>query len=177
MDPFESITRPQKADLLICFSDIEGFTAISRAKPDPLELFELLSGFAREMQSALKDSAGRIVKLIGDSALIVFPADQADAGMQLLLELKPRVELYLAKQGAKTRVLFQVHVGEAAVGPFGTDGSLDVIGDSVNVAARLGRPDHRGAFVISAQAFRRLKPATRKAFHKHTPPIVYVAER
>jgi class 3 adenylate cyclase len=47
MDPFESITRPQKADLLICFTDIEGFTAISRAKADPLELFELLSGFAR----------------------------------------------------------------------------------------------------------------------------------
>ena len=177
MDPFDSITEPRKADLLICFSDIENFTAISKARPEPLELFELLSGFAREISGALEGSAGRIVKLIGDSALILFPAEAADAGMQLLLDLKPRLERYLAKQGAKARVLFQVHVGEVAVGPFGGDGALDVIGDSVAVAARLGRPDHRGAFVISPQAFRRLKPATRKAFHKHTPPIVYVAER
>jgi class 3 adenylate cyclase len=177
MDPFESITRPQKADLLICFCDIEGFSAIARAKPDPLELFALLDGFAREMQSALAGSAGRIVKLIGDSALIVFPADAADAGMQILLELKPRLERYLAPQGTKARVLFQVHVGEVAVGPLGGDGALDVIGDSVNVAARLGRGEHRGVFVISPQAFRRLRPATRKLFHKHTPPVVYVAER
>lgn len=175
MDPFESITRPQKANLLICFTDIEGFTTTSRAKTDPLELFELLSGFAREISGALEGSAGRVVKLIGDSALIVFPAEEADSGMQLLLGLKPRLERYLATQGAKARVLFQVHVGEVAIGPFGGDGALDVIGDHVNAAARLGRPDHRGAFVISAQAFRRLKPATRKAFHKHTPPIVYLA--
>ena len=175
MDPFESITRPQKADLLICFCDVEGFTAISRAKPDPLELFELLDGFARGMRGAVEGSAGRVVKLIGDSALIVFPADAADAGMQILLDLKRRLERYLARQGAKARVLFQVHVGEVAVGPFG-GGGLDVMGDQVNVTARLGRGEHRGAFVISPQAFRRLRPATRKLFHKHTPPIVYVAE-
>jgi hypothetical protein len=30
--------------------------------------------------------------------------------------------------------------------------------------------------VISPQAFRKLSPATRKSFHKYTPPVVYVAE-
>ena len=45
------------------------------------------------------------------------------------------------------------------------------------LAARLGRPHHRGAFVVSPRTFRRLRPATRKAFRKHTPPIVHLAER
>jgi class 3 adenylate cyclase len=69
-----------------------------------------------------------------------------------------------------------VHFGETAIGPFGGSTELDVMGDSINVAARLGRGEHRGRFIISPQAFRKLKPETRKVFHKHTPPVVYVAD-
>jgi class 3 adenylate cyclase len=176
MNPFDSITAPQKADLLICFCDIENFTAISRAKPDPLELFQILSGMAKEMSDAVRPSSGRIVKFIGDSALVAFPASAADEGVRLLLGMKARMERFLARSGFKARVLFQVHLGEAAVGPFGESGSLDVMGDAVNHAARLGRGEGRGRFLISPEAFRKLEPETRKSFHKFTPPVYYVAE-
>ena len=176
MNPFDSIREPQKLDLLICFCDIDNFTSVARAKPDPLDLFRVLSGMAKEMSDFMRPSTGRIVKFIGDSALVIFPGNAADDGMRVLLGMKGRIERYLARNGLKAKILFQVHFGEVAIGPFGDGDSLDIIGEQINHAARLGHGEHRGMFVISPQAFRKLKPETRKSFHKHTPPVVYVAE-
>ena len=52
----------------------------------------------------------------------------------------------------------------------------DVFGPTVNNAAMVDRRQQRGRFVMTPQAFRSLKPDTRKRFHKHTPPVVYLAE-
>ena len=176
MESFESLTRPERANLLICFCDIDGFSNVAKARPDPLDLFQVLSGLAVEMAGHLEGSAGRVVKHIGDAALIVFPESEVDAGVRLLRAAKERLERYLADQGIRVTISFQLHFGEVAVGPFGRTGGWDVMGDSVNVAARLERGGHRGRFVISPQVFRKLRPETRKAFHKYPPPIVYLAE-
>jgi hypothetical protein len=40
----------------------------------------------------------------------------------------------------------------------------------VNTAATLESRN----FALSAQAFRKLGPAARKAFRKHTPPVTYI---
>ena len=59
----------------------------------------------------------------------------------------------------------------------GTNGRvIKFIGDSVNNAAMLAGKDYRARFVITPQVFRKLKPETRKKFHKFTPPVVYIAE-
>jgi len=174
MNPLDSAVEPCRLDTLICFSDIVSFTAFARATADPVELFRLLSGLASMEAAELGGSSGRIVKFYGDSSLILFPGSDADEGVRLLLRLKGAMERHLEEHGAKCSVRFQLHVGDVAVGRFGDTGAIDVIGDEVNTTARLGRREDR--FVISPQLFRRLKPPTRKLFHKFTPPIVYVAE-
>jgi class 3 adenylate cyclase len=64
-----------------------------------------------------------------------------------------------------------IHVGPVIAGEFGPEGDrrFDVIGKSVNIAARLGR---RGV-TLSPQAFRTLSPEARKKFSKVKPPITY----
>jgi hypothetical protein len=52
----------------------------------------------------------------------------------------------------------------------------DVLGETVNIAAMAGSSHRPGGFAITPQVFRKLEPETRKAFHKFTPPIVYLAE-
>jgi len=38
-----------------------------------------------------------------------------------------------------------------------------------------GKP-WKGRFTISPQLFRKLDAATRKSFHKYTPPVTYLAD-
>ena len=64
-----------------------------------------------------------------------------------------------------------VHVGTVLAGDFGPPGGerFDVVGKTVNIAARLGR---RG-MTLSPQAFRCLSPEGRKRFEKVTRPVTY----
>jgi hypothetical protein len=61
-------------------------------------------------------------------------------------------------------VVVKAHFGRAITGPFGTEERFDVIGNAVNVAATLPAR----AVAVSAEAFRLLGSAGRRAFKKHT---------
>jgi class 3 adenylate cyclase len=173
-----SVQKPQKADLLVCFMDIQNFLAISHDVSDPLKLFDLLNAMARSIIEEVEGTPGLVIKFIGDACLIVFPEDAVDAGVGILLSIKAKVEKLLSNLGYPNRLRVTAHFGEAAIGPygFGRHIRMDVFGDCVNTAAMLGRGEHKGRLIISPQAFRKLSPQTRKKFHKHTPPIVYLAE-
>jgi adenylate cyclase len=175
---FSSLTQPRMADLLISFMDIQGFSGMARSLETPLALFEALDGWARLVVAGIEAAGGRVVKFIGDECLVVFTEDAVDEGVRALIDVKAKAEAYLAARGFPTKMRVTAHFGAVAVGPFGAGGCrlIDVLGDTINVAASLGRGEHRGRLVISPQAFRKLSPATRKGFHKYTPPIVYMAE-
>ena len=74
--------------------------------------------------------------------------------------------------GLDTRLNVNIHVGPVITGEFGPPHAkrFDVIGKSVNIAARLGR---RGV-VLSAQAWRCLGEESRRRFDKVTRPVTYV---
>ncbi len=174
---FSRVTTPRKVDLLISFADIQGFLGIARSDPDPLRMFELLNGWADAMVSEIEKASGCVLKFIGDSCLSVFPGDRVDAGVLALLAAKTRAEAYLQERGFRNRIKVTAHLGEVAIGLFGAGScrALDVLGESVNVAASLEKGDHYGKLIISPQAFRKLSAETRKLFRKYTPPIVYLA--
>lgn len=163
-----AISKPQKADLLVSFLDIQNFSGISRTLPDPLALFDLLDSVAVLMTRELEGAGGYVVKFIGDECLAVFPEDLADRGIGALAAAKRGVQRHLGDRGFPSMLRVTAHFGEVAIGPFGEGRSrqLDVIGDTVNIAASLGRGEHRGRLIISPQVFRKLSP----------PPLVYVAE-
>ncbi len=172
------VTTPRKVSLLISFLDIQGFLGIARKLEDPLDLFAFLGEFARMVVDEVEASGGRVIKFIGDSALLVYPEEAVDQGVRALLSLKASFEHELSDRGFPNKLRITAHFGEAALGLFGAGHcrQLDVLGDAVNTAAMLGRSGHEGRLVISPQAFRRLAPGTRKLFHKYTPPQVYLAE-
>lgn len=173
---FSTIRTPTRVNLLISFMDIQGFARIAQAVTDLNKLFDLLNGWAALVVTGIESAGGRVIKFIGDSALCVFPEDQASGGVKALLAAKQKSEQYLESRGFSSRLRVTGHVGEAIVGVFGTGKciGLDVFGDSVNVSATLERSDKHGQFILSPQAFRKLDASTRKAFHKHTPPVVYI---
>jgi class 3 adenylate cyclase len=175
--PFRELRRIETRELLICFYDLQGFAKTVREKLNEESTFDLINGLAQATIDSLEGSDAFIVKFIGDAALIVFPGEKADDGMNALLNLKADLETHLGSAGLQTRVKFTIHFGSAAIGPFGKEPyeTIDVFGDNVNQASLLGRTSAKSTFIVSPEAFRKLRPETRKRFRRYTPPVVYTA--
>ncbi|MBM3269066.1 MAG: adenylate/guanylate cyclase domain-containing protein [Candidatus Sericytochromatia bacterium] len=163
---------PVQERLVISVVDWERFAQFSRGR-DTAMLFAALDGFYKLVEDQVSRAGGLVVKHLGDSSLVLFPADDADGAVACLLRLKAEVDGWFAAEGIDSRLQVSVHVGEAMVGVMGGPqaGRLDVVGEAVNLAFTLGS---RG-FVLSPQAFRALGADMRRYFHKFTPPIVYRA--
>jgi class 3 adenylate cyclase len=163
-------TRSQ-VPLLIAFVDLARFAAQSQ-RSDDLELADALDAFYEHVAAAVVGGGGTVVKFIGDAALVAFPAGAVDRGVETLLALKDSVDELMARRGWECRLIVKAHFGTVVAGPFGAAGDKrpDVIGKAVNVAAGL---DASGV-TLSVEAFRKLGPAMRTRFKKHTPPITYI---
>jgi class 3 adenylate cyclase len=122
-------------------------------------------------QDALEPAGGRIVKLMGDAGLVAFPPNAMERVVPALHALASAVRRRAQKAGFDTFLNASVHVGPVYAGEFGPPDNkrFDVIGKTVNVAARLGR---RG-ITLSSQAFRCLPTECRAACEKIRTPTNY----
>jgi len=119
----------------------------------------------------IEPAGGRIVKLMGDAGLAVFPKESAEETIFALGALAAAARACAREFGFDAYLNVSVHVGPVLSGSFGPPGAerFDVIGKTVNIAARLGR---RG-IILSPQAFRCLSPEGRKRFRKIERPVTY----
>lgn len=155
--------------VLIVFADLTRFMANSRSAGDAA-LAELLDGYYRHAEGLVAAAGGRVVKFMGDAFLAVWPEAGAGGGVEALPALKRDIDSWWGAKGWDSRVVFKAHFGSAVIGPFGADARFDVIGNEVNVAATLPAR----TVSLSAEAFRRLENGKRRAFRKHSAPVVYI---
>jgi adenylate cyclase len=162
-----------ETSLLIAFLDLTRFGAQSQRVSDA-ELADALDAYYEQIGTATHEAGGRVVKFVGDGALVAFDEDRVDRGVEMLLDLKEAVDRAMAQRGWECRLIAKAHFGPAVAGPFGVAGDKrhDVVGKTVNTAAML---DASGV-TLSVAAFRRLGPALRRRFKKHTPPITYIRQ-
>ena len=165
-----TMTR-QRTPLLIVFLDLTRFAAQSQ-RTDDSEIADTLDAYYERVAKGVEGAGGTIVKFIGDAALAVFPEDGADAGVRMLLDLKPVVDHFMAERGWDCRLIAKVHFGDVIAGQFGPQGNkrFDVVGRAVNTAAVL----ETAGVTLSVEAFRQLSGEMRQHFKKHTPPITYI---
>ncbi len=119
----------------------------------------------------LNAAGGRIVKLMGDAGLVVFPKESVEGAVLALAGFAREARESALAAGLDAYLNVNVHVGPVLAGSFGPPGEerFDVIGKTVNIAARLGR---RG-ITLSQQAFRCLSPEGRERFQKIARPTTY----
>jgi adenylate cyclase len=133
--------------LSIFVSDIEGFTGITETL-DANRLVEELNVYFDDMTKAIRDREGTIDKFMGDGILAFFNAPE-DVPNHAALSCRAALDSIAMTEGAVAsrieagRPVFRIRIG-LAVGRVlvGNVGSSDrfgytVIGDTVNVAARL----------------------------------------
>jgi adenylate cyclase len=136
----------------VLFCDLRGFTAIAEQTP-PAEMVAALNEFFTAMTAWVRECGGFVDKFIGDAMLVVFGlfdsastrdgAAGAAAALRCAIGLKGR----LAELNSARLVIGQwpfavsigIHSGEVLAGTIGAKDRYEytVIGDAVNVAARL----------------------------------------
>ena len=165
-----SLVRPETS-LLIMFTNLSRFSADCLRRTD-VEIATVADDYYERVASEVDCAGGTVVKFIGDSVMAVFPEAVADAGVEMLLNLKDSIDKLMAERGWECRFSAKVHFGTAVAGPFGVPDSktYDVIGKAVNTAATL----ESASVTLSVEAFRKLNKDLRKRFKKHSPPITYL---
>jgi len=162
-------SSPLQANLLVAMCDCTRFMQSAKGRSSA-ELFNDLNDLYLQVEDAVQAAGGLVVKFMGDAALVVFPEELADQGIMTLLDLKSQIDGWLQDRPIGTGLQVNAHFGEVTIGQMGRAGNVDVIGETVNIAAKLG--SH--SFGLSQQAFRCLSPEHRQQFHKFTPPVLYL---
>jgi class 3 adenylate cyclase len=171
MSFWDELRLPAEYDLVVGFSDLNGFQRFAE-QAEPLAVMAMLKGYFALTATIVENAGGRFFKAIGDAALFGFPAARVDDGVAACFALQHECEAYLANAGFHTRVVIKLNAGIVAVDLVGAPGreALDVLGKEVNIAASLAS----SGFSVTPALFRRLAPATRTYFRKHTPPVSYI---
>lgn len=138
-----------KKRMTAMFTDIRGFSTVSE-KLTPEDLVRLLNRYLTGMSDAILDLKGTIDKYEGDAIIAFFGApidlpDHAVRACSAALKMK-KIESELNKQFLADKIApsplltrMGINTGDMVVGNMGTDRKMDytIIGDSVNLAARL----------------------------------------
>jgi adenylate cyclase len=122
--------------MLIVFLDLDGYKVACAERGD-LEVADMIDDYYDRVSNAVQKSGGRVVKFIGDGALIVFSERSADAGVSMLLDLIPRVDAFMRERKWNCRLRARAHFGDVVAGEFGSTGvaRFDVMGREVNSTA------------------------------------------
>ncbi|MDF1665683.1 MAG: adenylate/guanylate cyclase domain-containing protein [Planctomycetota bacterium] len=152
--------------LTLHFSDIEGFTSISEGLR-PQDLVTDLAQYLDTMVGVLTHHEGTIDKFMGDGILAFFNApvptsDHAIKSCHAALEAQRALALkreeWKSNNQPEFRARIGLHTGEVLVGNIGTTErfSYTVIGDAVNLAARLEALNKAyGTFIMASEETRR----------------------
>ncbi len=150
---------PSLRDASVFFADIRGFTSMSE-KLSPAQVVDLLNRYFARVVPVIDTQGGYLNKFVGDAVVVVFngPVDQpdhAERATRCALALQDEVAKMNAEGAFPEIGALKVGVG-VATGPMvcGNVGSArqmeyTVIGDTVNLSARLTSQAKAGEVVVS----------------------------
>jgi adenylate cyclase len=149
-----------EVEISVLFADVRGSTGIAE-RTTSAEFRRLLQRFYMLAAAAVDGNGGIVDKFLGDGVMALFipviagenHASRAITAAEEILEKVERSEL----PGNGVRVGIGLHTGTAFVGVLGSDDKLDfsALGDTVNVAARLGSVAGPGELLVSRVAWDR----------------------
>ncbi len=163
----EILPGGEKKLLTVLFSDIRNFTAYSENR-NPETVLEMLNKIMSMQARIIHRHGGDIDKYVGDEIMAVFDGeDMVYRAAKAAEEI--RDELRVMNESSVTPIFigFGINTGEMISGNMGSDERADrtVIGDSVNLGARLCSIAGRNTIVVSEYSYSHI--SERAEFREH----------
>jgi class 3 adenylate cyclase len=153
----------ERRDVTVIFCDLRGFTPLAEKLP-PEEVVSALNEFYSLMIDTTIRNDGSINKFLGDAVMAIFgaPVHYADHSLRAIktaVAMQAQVaelsERRVRAGKAPIAIGIGVSAGEAVAGTVGTESQMEytVIGDRVNLAARLESNAKPGQILISQETY------------------------
>ena len=176
----ETEERPgDTRQVTVLFADISGFTALAE-RLGPEELHESMRTVWDLIAADIRANGGLIEKYIGDAVVAAFgavgdesadhPAQAQRAALAILAALERANERIVQRAERRLALRVGVNTGIAVTGAIGDkESEFGVLGDAVNVAARLETAAEPGEILVGDATYRRTPGLF--SYEPH-PPIV-----
>jgi adenylate cyclase len=150
-------------EVSVLLADLEGFTSFSELH-DPAEVASMLNAYFEPIVPLMEETGGEVHQIVGDELMVIFNKegdlpDHAARAARAGLLLQRAAESVAREHGEWPRFRVGVNSGEVLAGVVGGERGHrkhGIVGDPVNVAARLQAEAPIGAVVIGEGTFRRL---------------------
>ncbi len=158
------ITQTEQAGerklVTVMFADISGFTALSE-KNDPEYVRSLINACFSWLVPVIEKYGGTVEKFIGDEIMAMFGApvaheNDAERALRASLDMMDALVEFNKKHLTSLGMHFGINTGIVVAGGLGSDGrqQYGVMGDTVNVAARLEDVSETGQIVVGPNTHR-----------------------
>ena len=146
----------------VLFVDIRDFTAMSEEKA-PESIVEFLNAYFTRITDIIIRHGGHLNKFVGDEAMAIFGAPipnahHAEAAIQAALDIREEIARFDQEktlEDVTIQVGIGINSGEMLAGNLGSQKKMEytVIGDNVNVAARLTSIAKPGEILITKRTY------------------------
>jgi PAS domain S-box-containing protein len=151
-----------RCDVTVMFADMRGFTGLSE-QHSPEEVVAILNRYLACATEVILACGGTLDKFLGDGVMAFFnaPLPQEDhvlAAARAAVTMQARLRELQGPGGSRVAFGIGINTGEGIVGNIGTAELMNytIIGDVVNVAARLQGEARAGEVLLSEAAYRHI---------------------
>ncbi len=158
-------------EVTVLFADIRSFTTLSENMA-PEDVISMLNEYFDDMVEVIFRHQGILDKFVGDELMAVFgllgDAEQGpEHAIRAAMGMQERLRMLMAEHRLQGKPVFGVGIGintgPVVVGNVGSKNRMDytVIGDTVNVAARLEQMAEGGIILVGETTRQKLPPGMR----------------
>jgi class 3 adenylate cyclase len=142
-----------RVGMTLFYSDVRDFTSLAELHP-PQETVNFLNTLMTIQVEIVRRHGGDVDKMIGDALLVRFEGTDREARA---IGAAREIQDVLAERPMARGIGIGIYDGEAVLGVIGPEERQDftVIGDSVNIAARLCSIARQGEVIVDELALRR----------------------
>jgi class 3 adenylate cyclase len=158
----------EKKVMTVLFSDIRGFTSFSETR-DPAEVMSVLNEVMNLQAQIVGQFDGDIDKYVGDELMAVFEGDNMILrAVKCAEKIVRSVRSHYAGSANSVQVGIGINTGELIAGNMGSGDRMDrtVIGDTVNLGARLCSLAGKNVVVLSEFSYEPIKQQIVATKHK-----------
>jgi adenylate cyclase len=179
-------TAPQTAQVTVLFADLRGYTGLAERLP-AARIVPLLEDFFKVLCGATDTYGGQIFHMAGDGIMAGFGINPDDgdgaaaalaAGHAMLKGFIPLADRWRIDLSIEAGVGVGLHLGEVAFGMLGPPRrkSTTIVGDTVNVAARLCSRARAGEVLFSCTVAAALRNMADASNSMGTPPFLQLPQ-